>query len=389
MTVREVIKEKYIDFTLDGKRRNIHLDDGQEINEQYIQEINNIPTSENIILNINIEQARTLKSKLRDKINVQLVIKNTSELSVKELEQLQSELNIKYVSFRDEEQGLARIQQIPYNVDSYKRCRDAIDKLLEDVDFEKYENNPNREKYIFGEVIKKLTIIGYDHLCVHQEDELKRNPNKFTLKEKTDIERRTIISRNLEGGLLGNRLSVCAGYAEIVRNVFACCGIETRYLIGFERDKSGKIIEGHVWNKIKLDGKWYNIDVTNSINDIIEEKEPQYLLKSDNDFEISKKFKDLYYEHKEVCSESVSKEDMLRYLYNKEIEQEVATEDTQYYVPEHIEETTIENTLGNVLEQKRKWLLKMTADVREQQIYQSYETLIATKDRREDEISYE
>lgn len=336
-----------------------------------------------------MEQAKILKSKLRDKINVQLVIKNASELSVEELEQLQSELNIKYVSFRDDGQRLTNVQQTPYNVESYKKCREEIDKLLEDVGFKKYENNPNREKYIFGEVIKKLTIIRYDHLCAYKEEELKENPNKFTLEEKKEIERRKIISRNLEGGLLGNRLSVCAGYAEIVRNVFACCGIETRYIVGFEKDKSGKVIAVHAWNKIKLDGKWYNIDVTNSIDDIIEEKEPRYLLKSDNDFEVGKIFKDPYYEHKEVCSESVSKEDMLRYLYNKEIEQEVATADTQYYVPEHIEEATIENSLGNILEQKRKWLLKMTANVREQQIYQSYETLIETKDTRKDEISYE
>lgn len=373
------------------KKREFFLDKGREINEQYIEEIRDIIKNKNLILTVNIGEAGKLKGKLDEEI--QLFIKDVSELSVEELEQLQTGLNITYIKFKDNEQNSIQIQRDQYKTENYKKCRKAIDKILGDINFERFKDSKDREKFIFGEVIKSLVSIGYDYVQIENEKQLDKYPNKYTVEEKEEIEKRAITSRSLEGGLIGNKLSVCAGYSEIIRNVFACCGIEVRYITGIRKNKEGKPV-AHAWNKIKLDGEWYNIDFTNARSDIIEERESKYLLKSDDDFEIHKVYvvyNLLGYKEDVICSKTISKEDMLKYLYNKGIESEIKKEENvQYYVPEPTKE--IKEDLKNVLMEKRKWILKNISSVREQEIYRSYQTLITSKDKeklKEDGIYYE
>lgn len=86
--------------------------------------------------------------------------------------------------------------------------------------------------------------------------------------------------RNMIGGLL-QKECVCAGYAEIVRNTLACCGIEAIYVDG-QTEKEGE--SGHAWNQVKLDGQWYNMDLTWARDDLVNGKIPRHLLMSDKDF---------------------------------------------------------------------------------------------------------
>lgn len=93
--------------------------------------------------------------------------------------------------------------------------------------------------------------------------------------EQEDIE-----NRNLVGALL-NGECVCAGYAEAFRNLLACCQIEARY-IGAENKKKEEA--GHAWNQAKLDGEWFDFDVTWDADRIVKEEEPKYCFKSDEEF---------------------------------------------------------------------------------------------------------
>jgi len=50
-----------------------------------------------------------------------------------------------------------------------------------------------------------------------------------------------------------NKQTVCAGYSKAFSYLCNAIGIETISILGYN----------HAWNKVKLDGFWYNIDVTN------------------------------------------------------------------------------------------------------------------------------
>lgn len=49
---------------------------------------------------------------------------------------------------------------------------------------------------------------------------------------------------------------VCEGYAKAFQLLMNACGIESIYIPGKANGT------GHAWNKVKLDGDWYNVDVT-------------------------------------------------------------------------------------------------------------------------------
>lgn len=62
-------------------------------------------------------------------------------------------------------------------------------------------------------------------------------------------------------GLLNNKLAVCQGYATAAYTMLKAAGLEVRYVVGDAYSKNGTG-EAHAWNKVKIDGKWYNLDVT-------------------------------------------------------------------------------------------------------------------------------
>ena len=62
-------------------------------------------------------------------------------------------------------------------------------------------------------------------------------------------------------GLFKNRKAVCDGYADAFMQMAEYAGFETIIVAGVGTNSSGHT-ESHAWNQIKVDGKWYNIDVT-------------------------------------------------------------------------------------------------------------------------------
>lgn len=56
--------------------------------------------------------------------------------------------------------------------------------------------------------------------------------------------------------------AVCEGYAKAFQLILNAAGIENVYVVG---NASG---QGHAWNQVKIDGAWYNVDLTwNDTND--------------------------------------------------------------------------------------------------------------------------
>lgn len=81
--------------------------------------------------------------------------------------------------------------------------------------------------------------------------------------------------------LLFDKSAVCEGYALVAYRLFMEAGLPSRIISGRGNG------EPHAWNIVKVDGKWYNIDVT--WDDPVNSKGKQilrydYFLKSDKDF---------------------------------------------------------------------------------------------------------
>ena len=206
------------------------------------------------------------------KLSCGFVIKDCSELPIDSITILQKyyEIDIHQVRFSD--YGLDEKQKKPYTLQEYINCRRMIDKITENIESKSgvfAGRDLNRDKKV---CCRALRIIS--NLVSYNYEYLERLDNNQT------TEGEELINRNLIGPLLQGE-AVCAGYAETVRNVLSCMGIESRYVSADNVDSSE---HGHAWNLVKLDGEWYNVDLTWDADALVEELQPKYLLKSDEDF---------------------------------------------------------------------------------------------------------
>ncbi len=80
-------------------------------------------------------------------------------------------------------------------------------------------------------------------------------------------------------GCLVEKRANCEGYAKAFSVLAADFGLESILVTG-KTDKG----ENHAWNQVKVDGEWYNIDVTWADNDNGDEVRHAYFLCSDKDF---------------------------------------------------------------------------------------------------------
>ncbi|MCR5213266.1 MAG: hypothetical protein K6E10_02550 [Eubacterium sp.] len=74
---------------------------------------------------------------------------------------------------------------------------------------------------------------------------------------------------------------VCSGYGLAAYYLLNTNGVETRIITGYGGEGEGSA--NHLWNMVKLDGEWYNLDIT--WDDMGKGgKKYDYFLKSDKDF---------------------------------------------------------------------------------------------------------
>lgn len=157
-------------------------------------------------------------------INVDIVCRSAADISIADLDNLESKIKINTIGFRDK--NVDSTQMNTYDVTQYRRCREILDILVSVVKFPP-KDEENREKKIWGQVMKTLApYIKYHNLPIEEKDRLSE-------EEKEKIARN---DRNMIGGLL-NRECVCLGYAEIMRNAMLCCGIEARVVSGITQDE--------------------------------------------------------------------------------------------------------------------------------------------------------
>lgn len=149
-----------------------------------------------------------------------------------------------------------------YTIDEYVELREKIDDILTEIDM----SAPEIEKFLA--IYKKL---GKSIVYARDADGEPSNDDE---------------AHNLKGGLLDGKC-VCEGYALILKQVLKCAGIECRYV---EDEVDKDIIDPkcktnlHAWNQVKIDGEWYNCDLTWDATRLVDEIDLDYCLQSDEDF---------------------------------------------------------------------------------------------------------
>ena len=147
-----------------------------------------------------------------------------------------------------------------YTCKDMKKIIEVLNKIIKDIDLGKNEED------IFMQIYIKLgMIISYDDDLV-----------------KKDEEERTSISRNLM--TLINKRGVCTGYATILKNTLDIIGIDSEYIVSKSYLKKNKRTR-HVYNQVRINGIWYNCDLTFDSNMIKSKKKPEWCLKSKETFE--------------------------------------------------------------------------------------------------------
>lgn len=61
---------------------------------------------------------------------------------------------------------------------------------------------------------------------------------------------------------LRDRTGVCQGYALAFNSMAKHAGLNCVYITGKADNGSGSGYQGHAWNRVKINGAWYNVDVT-------------------------------------------------------------------------------------------------------------------------------
>lgn len=199
-----------------------------------------------------------IDSLIKQGYGVTLSIPDARALSVEQAERLRPFIKKVEVYSAD---SMDSPEHCEYDLDTYIAIREKLDELVEGIDL----NLPEKER--FAEVYYRICkSIVYDHKALPE--------NAVTPEDKKYVKEVDGTCRNLENGLLYGKC-VCAGYAEILRNALFMVNIDNVQVSGTTKNAR------HAWNKVKLDGVWYNVDATWDAPDISREIVPTHCLKSD------------------------------------------------------------------------------------------------------------
>lgn len=253
---------------------------------------------------------------------VTLVINNASELSNQQLQEYENAgLQIEGIKVFSPENS--REQNEVYDIGTYSAIRDKLEEIVEGIDV----NLPDKQR--FAEVYKRVcSNIAYDTPAGYPKTNAEI---KYSNLENANC-------RNLRNGLLEGKC-VCAGYADILRNALAMVNIDAKYIKGFVVDKTisdkkfkdkeidkgyiekkedGTVLIGeyHAWNKVKLDGAWYNVAPTWDATQIRLGQVPTNCLETDE--EIRKNYRKTEFDGPE-CNTSIEKKELDQIFNNKHL----------------------------------------------------------------------
>lgn len=167
----------------------------------------------------------------------------------------------------------------------FERALDKVrivgDKLKRYIKKNKIQNDIEKVFVVYNYIFKNISY-DYEYL------ELDKKSKKIGFNNLTVLEQRKIFrTQTLEGIFI--KKTVCTGFSYIFKMLLEYIGIESNICIGYFKIGKEKEV-AHAWNQVKIDGNWYNIDVSYGIehyNEYIrieEGKIPKYFLLSDDEY---------------------------------------------------------------------------------------------------------
>ncbi|MBQ9314024.1 MAG: hypothetical protein IJ220_03335 [Clostridia bacterium] len=234
------------------------------------------------------EEAKRFKENIK-------VIRDVTELSSEELESMSDEVMVRIAN---EDTSMHTRQLL--KKEEYIAIRKQLDFILEGIDGAE-KGNSESELQTFLQVYQRLAeYIEYDEYACS--------------KLGKDDEILQYSCRSLKGGILEGK-SVCAGYAEILRNSLALKGVECKYVRGSSEIGSS----GHAWNQVKMGDNWFNVDLTWDRNKIVEKGEvSSEVLKTDSEFHDHDVYGKNRTESEEKCEVSIEEASVKLGTYREE-----------------------------------------------------------------------
>ena len=92
------------------------------------------------------------------------------------------------------------------------------------------------------------------------------------------------LNRDSLKGALCDKKCICAGYVEALSLLLSKAGIECNEVYGNTKLADGKGFPEHVWSQVKINGKWYNCDVTWDSMQKDKRDDYEFCLLSDSEF---------------------------------------------------------------------------------------------------------
>jgi len=195
---------------------------------------------------------QTIEAKEGDtKPRVDLYLNDISSLTQKQIETLQKQYHVDSIILNryyeaDKNNAAELSRQFTYSPETYKKMLQVMDEKFGDL-----KNNKNLTELQKATIaLKRMENIRYDYAALAATD--LSDPKMST-------------SRNLEDPLF-NDTAICAGYADLFKNAMSYVGIESKEIRGYVDAVGNPNAEpgqaNHVWNQVKLEGKWYNLDIT-------------------------------------------------------------------------------------------------------------------------------
>lgn len=231
---------------------------------------------------------------------------STARISMETLNDIIAENRIFEITIQDPENyPVAKT----YDVFKMLTIKRAIKEFLKGCP-ERNSNDPNTEKKIFSYIYTKLAYFA-------EYDDVARDVSRADPMMKGSLETDYLESSSgLEGVFVGRR-ALCSGFAEALRNLLAEKGIQSKYITGWANNYngSGKKV-GHAWNQVKLDGEWFNCDITCDRSFIIQDLVAPKFLKSGVDFSNYYKYPEGSLDRIEKTPKSISNETQRALIHN-------------------------------------------------------------------------
>lgn len=202
-----------------------------------------------------------------------VIIKNTAELSLEKLDELKKN-GLVWVQLRDD-RGTG--EPNVFYCDTFEKIKNKVLEYASGAAKETADD-PDMEKKKFTYVYEKIAKNVSYHEKASKACDLVGYERDMA---SPMIERASSLEAILEDKAL------CSGYSEILRNVLSEVGIDSLYISGGPKNMGEAISTNsgsHAWNQVKLDGKWYNCDLTNDADFILSGLKLPHFLKSNDEF---------------------------------------------------------------------------------------------------------